>query len=377
MKIRLLFKLIAIILVFIILGYNVEIQRAPSENLSIPSTAGFDIEKSGTTDIYKISLNSYIFQEGGAGTEIGTTTLSTVTTGIGFSIGQARQDRQLKIDKRFILGLEKVDIISEEQARTGIKNILDILFSNESVNDTALVAICKDKAKDILELKVTGYPSSGDYIEEMIKNSQIYNFFGDYYKIIDTFVRVDSEGRKVILPYIEKSEESLKITGLSLFKADKMVAKIDIKDSKDLNMLIGGSGKGIITLQKNSDSYTDYYAKIKRKVKCKKYMGKYIFQITLNFNGEIITNQYNKKIQNDVKEKEKLEKELSESIEKKCKDIIYKMQNVYKLDCLGLGRIAAAKYGRDTGIDWDEVVSNSEINVKANVKISKQGRGTY
>jgi hypothetical protein len=40
------------------------------------------------------------------------------------------------------------------------------------------------------------------------------------------------------------------------------------------------------------------------------------------------------------------------------------MQNDYKLDCLALGRVAAAKYGRHTGTDWNKAVSEAEIVVK-------------
>lgn len=53
------------------------------------------------------------------------------------------------------------------------------------------------------------------------------------------------------------------------------------------------------------------------------------------------------------------------------------MQNEYKIDCLELGREAAAKYGRGENIDWDEVVCNSKIQVNVNVKLTGIGRGDY
>ena len=53
------------------------------------------------------------------------------------------------------------------------------------------------------------------------------------------------------------------------------------------------------------------------------------------------------------------------------------MKNEYKVDCLQLGWVAAAKYGRDTGVDWDEVVSNSDIKVNVKVNVDKVGRGQY
>lgn len=62
---------------------------------------------------------------------------------------------------------------------------------------------------------------------------------------------------------------------------------------------------------------------------------------------------------------------MSEQVKKKCNDFIIKMKNEYKVDCLQLGEVAAAKYGRQTGVDWNSIVCNSEIKVNVKVKIEK------
>lgn len=347
-----------------------EAQREAVEELSIPAGVGIDIVKKALDNIdYKISVSSYVFQE--------KKTISRISTGEQRSFGQNRQSRQLKIDKKFLIGLEKVDIISEEMARNGIKNLLDILFNNPSANDTALIAICSGEAKDILEYPVKGQPSAADYIEGMIKSSKSFNFFKDNYKTIDIFVRLDSEGRSVTLPYITVTAEGLKIDGLALFKSDRMIGKIGIQDGKILNMLSQDSGKGMITIVKKTNEYIDYYAKCKRKVKCTKENGKFNFDISLKLNGEIITNEINKKVSQDVEERNKLEKEMSEKIEEECNRVIKIMKEEYRADLLELGRVAAAKYGRETGTDWNETIADSNIKVKAAVKIIKQGRGDY
>jgi Ger(x)C family germination protein len=347
-----------------------EVQKESAEDLSIPAGIGLDIEKAGSdTILYKVSISSYIFQE--------KKTMSKVTSGSQISLGQTRQNRQLKMDKKFLIGLEKVDIISEEQAKDGIRNILDILFNNPSANDTALIAVCRGDAKDILEYSIQGYPSSSDYIEGMIKSSKSFNFFTDNYKTIDVFVRLDAEGRNFTLPYLVMTDEGPKIDGLALFKDDKMIGKIGIQEAKVLNMLSLGSGRGVITIQKNSKEYIDYYAKSKRKVKCTRENGEYNFDIGLKLKGEVIANELDQKVSEDEEERSKLEKEMAEKVEDSCNKFLKIMQEDYKADFLELGRVAAAKYGRDTGIDWNEAVANSNIRVKAEVKIEKQGRGDY
>lgn len=365
-------RIIAFCCTLIVLGFVItsgEIQREAAEDLSIPSGAGFDLVREGDNLIYRIAVSSYTYEE--------KKVRSKVSTGEARTTGQARQNRQLKLSRKFLIGLEKVDVISEEQARDGIRNILDILFNNPAANDTAFVTVCNGEAKDILEYQIPGYPSAADYIEGMIKSSRTYSFFTENYKIIDVFVRLDSEGRNFTLPYLILTEEGLKIDGLALFKGDKMIGRIGIQDAKILNMLSEGSGKGIIAIQKNAKEYIEFYGKAKRKVKCYKENGKYVFDINLKLKGEIITNELSKEVAEEEEEKRNIEKEMSEKVEVSCSEFIKKMKGEFRADFLELGRVAAAKYGRDTGIDWNEAVANSNINVKVDLKIGKQGRGDY
>ncbi|MCS4470495.1 hypothetical protein JQ032_12725 [Clostridium botulinum] len=53
------------------------------------------------------------------------------------------------------------------------------------------------------------------------------------------------------------------------------------------------------------------------------------------------------------------------------------MQNEYKVDALNLGSVAAAKYGRNTGVDWNQIVSDSEIELDINMRLIRGGRGTF
>jgi hypothetical protein len=53
------------------------------------------------------------------------------------------------------------------------------------------------------------------------------------------------------------------------------------------------------------------------------------------------------------------------------------MQQKYKIDCLELGRVGAAKYGRRKGANWDNFVSKAKIKVKADFKVNNMGRGRF
>ena len=191
------------------------------------------------------------------------------------------------------------------------------------------------------------------------------------------YVRVDSEGRNLVLPYLEIINNKITLTGMAAFKKDKMVAKIPMEEARYMNILRENKVKGILTLQKDSLNLISSYGESKRKVHCEKINGKYKFTIDLEFKGQVITNTMYKDFMINPKTVEKYTHELEEQTKERCNEFINKMQNMYKTDCLELGRDAAATFGRNPETDWDNIVCNAEIIVNVKVKVNNLGRGQF
>lgn len=343
----------------------------PAEDLEIVASFGADIKKMpGDQVLFTAPSSVYNFEEGEK-------ISSSLRTGDALTPGKTRESRQLISNKQYGLGLEKVYLIGESMATYGLKFPIEIFFRNPYLNDSGYLAICHGNPEEILNFKVQGYPSSADYIEGMLKNAHNYNFFSTDYKIADIFLSLDSEGRSPKIPYIELSDNKLKITGMCIFKKDKMIGKLNNEDTKILNMLSETDGKGVISLQAGVNDYLEYYSKVKRKVKVQKVDNKYKFIITLNFTGDIISDTLYTKEQNDAYLNNKIQSQLEEAIKNSSNYFIEKMKKQYKVDLLELGKYAAAKYGRQTGVDWDDIISNSDIDINIKVKIDRIGRGDY
>ena len=357
----------AIIAVFFSSGLE---HNQPIEETNIIAGLGNDIDITGNIVKYIVPFSVYLFEPQNK-------LESTLKTSTGSTLGETRQTRQLADNKQSILGLEKVFVMSQDTASYGIKNIIDIQFRNPNLNATAYAMVCKGKAADILGMNIKGYPSSSDYMQGLIKNSVSYNFFSDNYKVLDMFFSIDSEGRNLALPYIEMTDKGVNITGMALFNKDKMVTKISIDQLKIMNIMRENDVHGILFLQKTSKEAVNYYATSKRKVFCTKEGDKYKFTININLNGDIISDTLYKGLQKDPKKNDEFNKAMVEQVKKNCNNFITKMKNVYKVDCLQLGQIAAAKYGRQTGADWNSIVCNSEIEVNVKVNIVKTGRADY
>jgi len=356
-----------VIYIFIMLGQD----RVPIEEVASITGIGYDIERKGENMMeYRIPILTNIYKPSGM-------QVNLVFDEQGENLGEINQKRQQIMSQKFVQGHERVVLISENYARYGLRTLIEDRFRNSETSDVAYMAVCKGKPEDYLKYKVKGYNSSSEYIQGLIKASVDYNFFSDNYKLIDAFVRIGAEGRNLLLPYIEITEEGIKLTSMAIFKEDKLIKLADIKESRMLNLLANHNVKGTISLQKSPKVYIDFDVETGRKVKCYRQGDKYRFEIDLNLKGIVINNEMYVGLMKDIETKKQFEKDMSESMEKQCYDFIKIMKDDYKVDCLSLGREAAAKYGRNKIIDWNEVVCSSDIKVNVKVKVDLQGRGDY
>lgn len=347
----------------------------PVEEKEVVSGFGVNIEKKKGETVFTAPSLIYTF---GDGDDIST----EIRQGESITPGETRESRQLVSDKKYILGLERIYIISDDMANVGLKRTIEIFFRNPFANDNAFVALYNGDPEHILEFKTKGYPGAADFIEGMLRSAKSYNFFSSNYKLSDIFLNMATEGKSLILPSIDIVDNDLKLTGMTIFKKDKMIGTLDIKRSKILNMLNDTDGKGIVTFQINSDKYIDYYASVKRKVKVYKIDDKYKYVVNLKFTGDIISDTiYSGIVEqaniSDVSIDTEIKNKLETVIKEECSVLINELQNIYKVDALQLGQYAVGKYGRDKDIDWDKVFTEAEIEINPIIKIDRRGRGEY
>ena len=356
------------IYVFIIFGQD----RVPIEEVVTINGIGYDIETKGESIIeYSVPINTNVYRSSG-------TQENVLFKGQGQNLGEVIQKRQEKMNKKFVLGQERIVLISEDYARYGLKTLLDDRFRDPETNNMAYMAVCKGKAEDYLKYQKKGYSNSSEYIGGLVDFYGDYSFFSNNYKLIDAYVRIGAEGRSLVLPYIDITDEGIEIIGMAIFKQDKMVKFIDIEKSKILNILKNDNVRGILSLQRSPKEYIDFVAMSgRRKVKCYKQGNKYSFTIDLILTGTVINNEMYVDMMSDINKKKEFENDMAKHLEKQCNDFIKIMKSDYKIDCASLGNEAAAKYGRQKLIDWDEMVSNSDINVNVKIRTELQGRGDY
>ncbi len=356
--------------IIIYLIFNSSKGNLPIEKTDICSGLSFDLVAIRPVVEFDIAASAYTFPNKNEVSSI-------ILEGFGKNVAETRSNRQTIASKEFLLGLQKVFIFSEASATYGINSIADIMFSNQQMNDATWMVVCKDKAIDMLKFNTEGTTTSSDYIDGMIESSTEQNFMSDQYKVVDMFVRIGSEGRNLVLPYLEIANHKITLTGMAVFKKDKMVVTIPLAEAMYMNILREDKVKGILTLQKDSQNIISNYGISKRKVHCEKINGKYKFTIDIEFKGQVVNNTMYNDFMINTKTVDKYSHELEEQTKKRCYEFINKMQKDYKVDCLELGRDAAAAFGRNPETDWDNIVCNSDIVVNVKVKVNNLGRGQF
>lgn len=339
------------------------------ENMAIEIGSGFDVEKINGEYLKKIYRTVFEIDNKGK-------VSSYNFLGEGYSFGEVRENRQPKLDRETLNGLEKTYIISEEQGKLGIHGIIDIIFRNYLINDNGIMVVCKGNSFPIMEYKIKDYPSACDYINSLIQSADLFNFWGKDYTIETAYNTLDAEGKNLALPYIELDEDGIKIIGTAIFKGERLAAVLNIEDSRTMNLLRENTSEGLFSIIEKNKMIL-YYGKTKRTINCKKINGKYNFTIILNITGDIVENSMFEDINYNPKTISNFEKNLEQDTKIKCENFIQKMKKDYEVDMLQLGSVACAKYGRRSGVDWNKVINDSNIIVKVKVKVDKQGRGDY
>lgn len=340
----------------------------PIENLAVIIGFGYDIEKKENTKEEKlVSSIEYISikKKEEAGTDY--------FNGKSKSIYTSLEDYKVKQGKPFRYGSELIYLISEERAKYGIDDIIFDLVSYPSVNINAKVLICKDKCKDYFSLK----PDSGstsEHLSDMVKFANEEYFYSNYYTVNDLLCMYYQKGRVLYLPYIEIINENPKLSGVAIFKKNKLYKIVPNKEAKLINVLRNSDNNGIITIHsKKPLEYLEMEGKSKVKVKVSKNKERLKYDIKVDIIGDLRIDTIDEK-EFDKKYIKELEKKFANKLKKDLNKEIKKIQKEYDVDCLDITKYALAEFGQDSKYNDIKYFSSADINLDVKVKIESTGK---
>ncbi|WP_421381230.1 Ger(x)C family spore germination protein [Bacillus salacetis] len=273
-------------------------------------------------------------------------------------------------------GLENV-IISDEMARKGMLHIADSLQRDASVGARVLLSVSEGPAGEILKGDY-GIKGNSLYISNLIDHnikrgdlskSNLHIFLFTFYQ----------KGHTPYLPMIEKVDETtLGISGVALFKNDKMVDKIEKEKMFYFKLLSDrySEGNQVVRLSEdremNQSNIEASVTSLKSKHKIDINHKADPVEITVNITIRGIIKEYTGKSLTPPKIKS-IEDKMEKDIEQNCLKMLKEFQKK-GIDPMGFGQRQKHGVRHMDFKKWDaEQYPNAIIKVKASVKILESG----
>ena len=359
-------------------------------DMAIVSSIGID--KDNKNDKYIVSAQIMNSKE----SEDSEDSQITVYTKEGDTVHEALRNITLKSPRKLYGNHLSKIVLSEEVAKEGIDNILDIFNRITEVRNEFIITIVKeDKASDVLKVLTTTESIPAEYVKLSLKIADKTSGL-TYATKLDEFISLYlKKGIDPVVPVLKIDKKEKKGTTINNITTTNPISKIVIED-----LAVTNKGK-LETYLKNEevigynflrnqiqkmsipvkcDDENNYASililKNKTKSNAAKKDNKYI--INFNINSEAIITEYNCK--KDLTD-EKVIKELEKDTEKKIKRYIKKSLNKQKETkgkFLGLERIIYLDYPKYKNEDYS-VKYNAKINLvrKGEIRNSVKGENNY
>lgn len=382
--------LLIIITLFILLISSGCYNYKEINDMAIVSSIGID--KDNKNDKYIVSAQIMNSKE----SEDSEDSQITVYTKEGDTVHEALRNITLKSPRKLYGNHLSKIVLSEEVAKEGIDNILDIFNRITEVRNEFIITIVKeDKASDVLKVLTTTESIPAEYVKLSLKIADKTSGL-TYATKLDEFISLYlKKGIDPVVPVLKIDKKEKKGTTINNITTTNPISKIVIEDLAvtnkgkletylkneeviGYNFLRNQIQKMIIPVKCDDENNYASILILKNKTKSNaaKKDNKYI--INFNINSEAIITEYNCK--KDLTD-EKVIKELEKDTEKKIKRYIKKSLNKQKETkgkFLGLERIIYLDYPKYKNEDYS-VKYNAKVNLvrKGEIRNSVKGENNY
>lgn len=311
----------------------------------------------------------------------------------GKTISDALKNIDLENPRQIYLGHLAVIVISEEVAKEGLLNSIDLLLRSSESTKRFYVAIAKDdKAKDVIKIisPLESFPSQA--ISTNIRSSsesQAISSAITYSKFVEDLIE---KGIEPILPTVtiegDKKDGSkssslqkstpdalIKLGPIAVFKKDKLVGYASKDESRGINLILGKIKEINVEYKCNSEYLVTRVTEVKTSVDIKLKDKKPVVNITVEGEGDITENGCDLNLV-DPKTIDKIEKNINKELKKYIKKGLKASQEKFKTDILGFGNKLYKKHPKyyKSIKNWNkDVFPTIDSNIKVKVNVITKG----
>lgn len=341
--------------------------RKELNNLAIVTAIGIDLLPNNEVEL---SVQQIVPQPNlGNASGSGGSKKTVVQSGQGKTIIEAKEDLQRKVGRILFWGHAEAVIFSRRLAEKGVQEQIDFLVRYPEFRMRARLFV-NEKPKEILR----AMPETEPYSVRTLKPlSQLgTQVIVDFNKMIQMLT---SESRASFLPWLEVSKPSQipYINGAAIFKQDRMVDRIDEKETRTILWLHNELETAIlaVTVQGKEVGVKLFESKTKLVPLIKK--GKWRMLVKIDALDDVYLNKTG--ISKDPRFTSVVGRTVEKEIESQIKRTIHKLQQK-KVDVFGIANSFHRAYPHEwhqVKDNWEDLFPRVEIDVQARVKIRRTG----
>jgi spore germination protein KC len=281
-----------------------------------------------------------------------------VVTSTGETVFDAIRDASLQTDRKAFFSHNTVYVLSEELARSGLSDELDLFNRDSEFRKLPFVFISKRKAEEIIRSNYEQEKIPGQAIEKLAKVTFAASKVPKI-QFIDLLKNLASKTNDSIVPGIDliqrDNRESLKLEGTAILKRDKMVGWFNAMETRGVLWILGNVGSGIIVVPTPGDESKKSGIEIIRtttRIVPEISNGNLIVTVDIHADGNLGEQMGNSDLVQPQPFKE-LEKRMASEIEDEINSAVDKAQK-WNVDIFKFGTEFHRKYPKE----WPELEKN-------------------
>lgn len=295
----------------------------------------------------------------------------------GVSLSGSRDQRAYINPQTILTSMIRVYLFGESMSISGLAPVLDSLLRNPLLSNSVYMATTEGQAGDMITVQPPDFPDLGIYIIDLLRKVNDKSFF-PVITLHDFRVQSASPGKNPVLPILRVDAGEVKISGLGIFRKDKLIDRVGLDGARPLTLLRGVKCKGyipfVITREGEEVDRGTVFVGNGRKVRVERQGDQYTFNITITLKGQLIEHENPVILTRNREFLSMIEAQVAADIESECQTLIETMQEEYRVDCIDISKYALAKWRSELEDTIDEgFIERANINVDVKVHIGNTG----
>ena len=297
----------------------------------------------------------------------------------------ARIKLNSKLSHTSVSGQVRVVVFDDQLGRIGISDVIENLSRDPFLGDSIYLAMSNGSSHEMLAHKYSQIPDIGTYLYEMLQQ-HIQDDWVLSCTVQDFRSAMYSIGGDAVLPILKMKGDSVEISGLVLFRDDKVVGSLGPGEGYLLKLIRGKQKENLKEVQIDRRELQPHLIKkeggkvhvVISNLGSKAHirltsMRPLEYQVNVRMNVELqeITAHYdfNNKAATPL-----LERKIAEALTKETDQMIHKLQQL-KTDVIGFGNVyrSVVRHSHLSRGKWQEMYPEAKIHTKFKVNLIRTG----